>query len=85
MDLLAVTDPGWVFPAVLAFMGTGFSILGTIWVRATISSYRKEDEALAKLRAITARQFGIGTAHSTGTAPGESSRAVSEPVHILED
>lgn len=57
MELLAVTDPDWVFPAVLVFMGLGFATLGTVWVRTTRKLNREVDADLAELRAITARQF----------------------------
>jgi len=71
MDLLSVTDPGWVFPAVLAFMGTGFTVLAAVWVRTTRKLNREEDAALAKLRAITARQFAgaVSSKRETAIAP----------------
>jgi len=71
MDLLAVTDPGWVFPAVLAFMGTGFSALALIWVRMVRASDREVEADAAKLRAITARQFP-GRTGSPNATPEQS-------------
>lgn len=82
MDLLSVTDPGWVFPAVLAFMGTGFTILGTIWVRTTRASYREEDAALAKLRAITARQFAGAVSSQGEAATAPRADGSSQPMEV---
>lgn len=83
MDLLAVTDPGWVFPAVLAFLGTGFTVLAVIWVRRTRKLNRGLDRHLAELRIITARQFPHSA--SAARAAKEAEDQLKSPAELRRE
>jgi len=83
MDLLSVTDPGWAFPAVLAFLGTGFTILAAIWVRTTRKINRGIDEDFARLRAITARQFPHSA--TAARAAKEASDQLKTPAELRQE